>query len=229
MSRAVHYQRGVPFSLTAEGACYPAPWPSSPRPPKRPAPAAPSSARARAPNDSPPAPRATAAVAPADDLAVLRAEAQAGRGEALHLLGLAHFLGQGTPRDPVEARRLQREAARRGVVDAQFELSLLLALGLGGAVDARGARRWEEKAAEAGHPRACLNRGARLARARRPQLAEAVRWYARAADGGNAEAAARLCRMSLLGQGLPRDERTARRWYQRAIELGYDWSATTRA
>src|SRR4051812_30718774 len=126
---------------------------------------------------------------PARALRLLRAIAAAGLGEALHVMGLAYFRGDGVARDLATARRLQTAAAERGVVDAQFELSLLLAGGLGGRADARGARRWEERAADAGHPRACLNRAARLAAARRPDFAEVARWYARAADAGSAEAA----------------------------------------
>jgi TPR repeat protein len=51
-----------------------------------------------------------------------------------------------------------------------------------------------------------------------------MRWYERAAKGSNAEAAARLCKMHLAGQGTARDEAAARRWYERAAELGYDWA-----
>lgn len=158
----------------------------------------------------------------------LSAAADAGELEALHLLGLAHARGHGVKRDLVRARRLQTEAAEHGLVDAQFELSLLLAQGSGGKRDTRGARRWEDKAADAGHARACLNRAARLARKKKPDFAAAMRWYERAVEGGSAEAAARLCRMYLAGQGATRNEATAEHWYKRAAELGHDWSKEKR-
>jgi TPR repeat protein len=164
----------------------------------------------------------------AEGVSWLAAAAQVGEPEALQLLGLAYFRGQGVEKDLARARRLQTEAAERGVIDAQFELSLLLAQGLGGKLDARGARHWEGKAAQAGHPRACLNRAVRAARTRPPDFAEAVRWYERAAESGSAEAAARLCRMYLAGQGVRRDEAAAKRWYERAAELGRDGSAERR-
>ncbi len=126
----------------------------------------------------------------------LRVAADAGETEALYLLGLACFEGRGVERDHVAARELQLAAAMRGLPEAQFELSLLLAQGIGGPVNARGAARWERKAAEAGHPRACLNRGARLANRKRPDRATVAHWYARAAAAGNAGAAARLRAMS---------------------------------
>ncbi|HEY2903163.1 MAG TPA: hypothetical protein VGL59_21450 [Polyangia bacterium] len=157
-------------------------------------------------------------------MVALIASADAGDGDAQHRLGLACFHGQGVEKNLAAARRLQRAAAEQGVVDAQFELSLLLAQGLGGPVDARGARRWEQRAADAGHARACLNRGVRLTRARRPDLAEVARWYERAAKAGSAEAAARLCKMQLAGPGAARKQAAARRWFERAAALGYDWS-----
>jgi TPR repeat protein len=167
---------------------------------------------------------AAAGEASPDPIDELRALAERGSAGAAHLLGLAYVRGQLVARDLGEARRLQKQAAENGIVDAQFELSLLLAQGLGGPVDTRGARRWEERAAKAGHPRACLNRGARLARARRPDYAAVAQWYTRAADGGSAEAAARLCKMHLVGQGVARDQATARGWYARAAALGYEWA-----
>ncbi len=127
---------------------------------------------------------------------LLCAAAEAGDAEALYLLGLACFWGQGVEKAFEAARELQRAAAMRGLPDAQFELSLLLELGIGGEVDAEGARRWEAKAAAAGHPRACLNRGARLANKKRPNWTKVTHWYARAAAAGNAEAADRLRRMT---------------------------------
>ncbi len=135
-----------------------------------------------------------------EGLELLCAAAQQGEAEALHLLGLACLHGQVVARNAAAARELQRAAANCGLPEAQFELSLLLAQGLGGPIDVRGARLWEAKAAAAGHPRACLNRGARLANSKRPDWAAVARWYARAAEGGNVEAAARLREMVRLQQ-----------------------------
>jgi TPR repeat protein len=131
-----------------------------------------------------------------EGVALLCAAAEAGEAEAMYVLGLACFRAQGVEQDLAAARQLQLAAAMRGLPDAQFELSLLLALGLGGEVDAEGAQRWEAKAAKAGHPRACLNRGARLANGKRPDWGRVAYWYARAAAGGHAEAAARLSKMT---------------------------------
>jgi len=158
-------------------------------------------------------------------VAWLALAASRGEAEASYLLALACFHGRGIGKDLAEARRLHAEAARRGIVDAQFELSLLLEQGLGGKRDPRGAARWEATAAGAGHPRACLNRGARAANRRHPDYRNALRWYRRAAAAGNSEAAARLSRMYLAGQGVAANQAVAKRWFERAAALGHDLSS----
>jgi len=155
----------------------------------------------------------------------LEQASQSGSGEASHLLGLHRFRGIAGAADPVEARRLQTIAAEDGIPAAQFELSLLLAQGIGGPADPVVARYWEERAATAGHPRACLNQAARFAAAQPPDLPSALEWYRRAAEAGSADAAARLCRIYLGGEGAPRDEPLARGWFERASALGYPWPA----
>jgi TPR repeat protein len=55
-------------------------------------------------------------------------------------------------------------------------------------------------------------------------MSEAVTWYAKAAENGSAEAASRLARMYLGGLGVPLNEREGKKWYMRAIKLGYSWT-----
>ncbi len=158
----------------------------------------------------------------------LRVAAEAGQDEAWYVLGLAALRGQGVERDAHAARRLVRRAAEQGLADAQFELSLMLAQGLGGEVDEAGARHWEEQAAQARHPRACLNRAVRAAAQTPPDFRAARRWYIRAAEAGNAEAAARLSHMYLRGLGIRPDANQARVWFERAATLGFAWEGGER-
>lgn len=129
---------------------------------------------------------------------LLWSAAESGDPEALYVLGLACFRGQGIEKNLAASRELHLAAATCGLPDARFELSLLLEQGIGGPCDRRGAARWEARAAEAGHPRACLNRGARLGNRKRPDWTEVARWYARAAAAGNTEAATRLRKMASM-------------------------------
>jgi len=67
---------------------------------------------------------------------------------------LAYRNGDGVARDALRAVVLLRGAAERGVPEAMFLLSQMLAEGEGTARDPDGARRWLERAAQAEYPEA---------------------------------------------------------------------------
>jgi uncharacterized protein len=52
-------------------------------------------------------------------------------------------------------------------------------------------------------------------------LAEAARWYRKAADQDDAVAAASLGDLYAAGRGLKQDDAEAARWYRRSAERGY--------
>jgi Sel1 repeat-containing protein len=57
-----------------------------------------------------------------------------------------------------------------------------------------------------------------------PDFEEALKWFHRAADQGNAEAQARIGMMYHFGKGVPRDDAEAARWYLLAANGGYAWA-----
>ena len=75
----------------------------------------------------------------AEGVGWLAAAARTGNADAMHLLGLAFFRGQGVAQDLAAARRLQAAAAALGHVDAQVELTLLRDGAPAGYVDRRAA------------------------------------------------------------------------------------------
>ena len=121
--------------------------------------------------------------------------------------------------DPARARMLLSAAANNGNLEAQLELSMMFRFGVGGEVDEKSADEWQLRAAQNGHPMACLNE----AEQRSARGEASIAWFERAADGGSAQAAARLCAMYQIGEGVPLDEKQARKWFARANELGYAW------
>jgi TPR repeat protein len=150
----------------------------------------------------------------------LEADAEAGDLDSVYLLGLIAASGSPVSEpDEAQARELQAWASWHGHIDATFEYSLLLRQGIGGPRDTVTADRLERVAAEAGHPRACLNVGARV-HAERGDCEEVAGWYERASLGGSKEAALRLVQMFLRDDGLPRDETVARKWLVHALVLG---------
>jgi len=100
----------------------------------------------------------------------------------------------GTPPDPVKARALLAKAAETNSAEAQYQLGLMTADGVGGPQDDVAARALFEKAAAQGHPGA-LERAGAFAQSGRggPQDANAAKaYYEKAAALGNEDAKAAL-------------------------------------
>jgi TPR repeat protein len=100
----------------------------------------------------------------------------------------------GTPSDPVKARALLAKAAETNSAEAQYQLGLMSADGIGGPQDDVAARALFEKAAAQGHPGA-LERAGAFAQSGRggPQDANAAKaYYEKAAALGNEDAKAAL-------------------------------------
>ncbi|RED28121.1 TPR repeat protein [Rhodopseudomonas thermotolerans] len=104
-------------------------------------------------------------------------------------------LGGGGASDPVKTRALLAKGAESNA-EAQYQLGLMLADGIGGPKDDAGARALFEKAAGQGHPGALMQMGV-FAQAGRggPRDSDAAKaYYEKAAALGNADAKAALKR-----------------------------------
>ena len=134
-----------------------------------------------------------------------RLAAEQGDAAAQNQLGRMYDFGRGVPEDDVEAVRWYRLAAQQGHADAQVYLGVIHKFGLGVRQDAAEAMRWYLLAAKQGHVEAqgmlgdMLNICAMYAYGYShgwtvvkdesgcgqivlKDLAEAVRWYRRAAE-----------------------------------------------
>src|SRR5216684_577741 len=87
-----------------------------------------------------------------------RAAAAGNPRGALNLAALSYE--GGAPSDPVEARALLSRAAETNSAEAQYQLGLMIADGIGGSKDDVAARALFEKAAAQGHPGALERMGA---------------------------------------------------------------------
>jgi uncharacterized protein len=103
--------------------------------------------------------------------------------------------------DPVKARALLTKAAQANSAEAQYQLGLMTADGIGGPQDDVAARALFEKAAAQDHPGALERLGAFVQSGRGgPQDAAAAKaYYERAAALGNEEAKAALKRAQCYG------------------------------
>jgi|SRR6516162_1561399 len=105
-------------------------------------------------------------------------------------------LGGGAP-DPAKARALLTKAAEANSAEAQYQLGIMNADGVGGAKDEAAARAWFEKAAEQNHAGALERMGAFAESGRGgPQDSAAAKaYYEKAAALGNEGAKAALKRV----------------------------------
>ena len=105
-------------------------------------------------------------------------------------------LSGGAPSDPVKARALLSKAAETDSAEAQYQLGLMTADGVGGAKDDAAARALFEKAAAQNHPGALERMGAFAQSGRGgPQDSSAAKvYYEKAAALGNEDAKAALKR-----------------------------------
>src|SRR5215470_10770707 len=106
-------------------------------------------------------------------------------------------MGGGAPSDPGKARALLTKAAEANSAEAQYQLGIMNADGVGGAKDEDAARAWFEKAAEQNHAGALERMGAFAESGRGgPQDSAAAKaYYEKAAALGNESAKAALKRV----------------------------------
>ena len=150
--------------------------------------------------------------------------ALANQGDATAQLkfGNMYMIGEGIPKNEVEAVKWFRKAADQGIVEAEFNLGLSYSLGEGVPQSAVEAIKWFRKAAEHGNPEAqyalgnIYSSGAGI-----PERdAEAVDWYRKAADQGYTDAQVRLGLMYASGEGLRQNNISALAWWSVAKTLG---------
>lgn len=124
-----------------------------------------------------------------------RAAAAGNARGASNLVALSGSTGDTS--DPAQARALLAKAADGNSAEAQFQLGLMMAQGIGGPQDDVGARAMFEKAAAQNHPGALEWLGSFTANGRGgPANKEAAKgYYERAAALGNEEAKAALERL----------------------------------
>eukprot|EP01088_Endostelium_zonatum_P022223 TRINITY_DN934_c0_g1_i1.p1 TRINITY_DN934_c0_g1~~TRINITY_DN934_c0_g1_i1.p1 ORF type:complete len:145 (+),score=49.46 TRINITY_DN934_c0_g1_i1:135-569(+) len=114
---------------------------------------------------------------------------------------------------------LMRNAAEEGSAEAQYLLGLCYNDGYGVEQDDVLAFEWNIKAAEQDYVPAQVNVGSYYYWG--GVFDEAVHWWNRAAQEGDAEAQFKMGECYEQGVGVKQDEGLARRWWLMAAEQGY--------
>jgi hypothetical protein len=130
---------------------------------------------------------------------------------------------QTIPTDPVQKVAWYRKAAEQGNAEAQFNLGLSYAKGLGAQQNFAEAAVWYNKAANQGFAEAQEHLGSLYYRGRGvPQdYAQAVLWFRRAADQGDARAQSMLGELYYYGRGVSQDYAQVAEWTRKAADQGY--------
>jgi len=156
-------------------------------------------------------------------LAEWRALAEEGNARAQFGMGVIYEEGGGgVVRDLTQAALWYREAANRGLADAQFNLGNLYRRGHGVDQDPRRAVAWYLKAATQGMAAARYNlalsyeTGSGTAQ----NYAVAAKWYRMAADQGDVDAQIGLAGLYRFGLGVDKNFDVARAWFEQAVAQG---------
>ena len=145
--------------------------------------------------------------------------AEAGVTAAMHQLGAMALAGEGRPQSYTEAARWFEQAAGLGDRDSQYNLALLHDSGrLPGEADLEEAVRWM-RAAASSSPKAQIAMGLFSLRGRGTEQSDeaAARWFALAADLGDAEGMFLHAAALAEGLGQPRDVGAALGWAERSL------------
>lgn len=143
--------------------------------------------------------------------------------DELYARGMALLEDDSDEKNAEKAFNCFWSAANRGQIDAQYQLSICYAKGIGVRRSISEAARCCEMAAYGGHAKAqaelgyCYETGYGVVR----NMPEAIRWYRIASDQGSLDAKNNLAYCYQKGRGVSKDIRQAIRFYEEAAAGGH--------
>lgn len=136
-------------------------------------------------------------------------------------LGFAHHLGQGVAQDYDTAVEWYRKAANQGNLEAKISLAWMARGGKKAVKNNQSASKWYLRLKNVKDPEVLLFLGEMAENGGLARHKEAVRYYRRAAEQGNAIAAHKLAAMYALGKGIERSQKDSFKWFLKSAEQGY--------
>ena len=143
--------------------------------------------------------------------------------DVLYARGMALLEDDSDEKNGEQAFNCFWQAANRGQIEAQYQLSVCYAQGIGVRRSISEAARYCEMAAYGGHAKAqaelgyCYETGYGVTR----NMPEAIRWYRIASDQGSADAKNNLAYCYQKGRGVSKDIRQAIHFYEEAAAGGH--------
>ena len=172
-----------------------------------------------------PKPNATAPssqVIPATEAEAVQWLAQKGDAKAQYDLGVRYRVGDGFPKNPIEATKWIRKAADQGYAPAQYDLGVAYARGDGVEKNENEATGWFQKAADKGYVYAEYQLGQcyKYAVGVENDDVEAAEWFLKAANQGDANAEYEIGVCYEKGVGVETDLPEGAKWLAKAAEGG---------
>ncbi len=143
--------------------------------------------------------------------------------DALYSRGMTLLQDESNEKNAEKAFNCFWQAANRGQIEAQYQLSVCYAQGIGVRRSISEAARYCEMAAYGGHAKAqaelgyCYETGYGVVR----NMPEAIRWYRIASDQGSTDAKNNLAYCYQKGRGVSKDIRQAIHYYEEAAAGGH--------
>ncbi|WP_072934762.1 dynamin family protein [Schwartzia succinivorans] len=153
-----------------------------------------------------------------------RKAAEVGNADAMASLGYAYDYGVGVEKDKAEALKRYKEAIKAGCNDAtvkkrikEIESAQSSASGFQNIYQAESTNKNSSLSAEEMYRKAEQYY-------QRHSFAEAVKWYRKAAEAGNADAMYHLGYAYEYGSGVKKDKIEAEKWYKKAAGAGSEFA-----
>ena len=151
-----------------------------------------------------------------------RMAAEQGHAGAQGSLGMCYANGDGVETNKAEAVKWCRKAAEQGEGHAQFMLGMFYYFGDGVNQNKEEATKWFDAIQER-DPLMQYAWGCNFLRLRAPELTkEAVKWFRKAAEQGEAHAQFMLGMCYFNGVGITQDKTEAVKWLQKAAKQGHE-------
>ena len=160
----------------------------------------------------------------------LRGAAEKGEAEAQYQLAMLYIYGNGVEEDNTLAAQLLEKAAEQGHVEATYHLGICCHYGHGVEVNLKRACMLYWTSAQCGYGKGMVLTARFYAEgiAVEQNDDEAVKWYKKATESGDVDAAAdawnALSAMCRAGRGMEKDEKQAMKY----LELAHNVRASTR-
>ncbi|HLW15528.1 MAG TPA: tetratricopeptide repeat protein [Flavobacteriaceae bacterium] len=147
--------------------------------------------------------------------------AEKGSMKAMKKLAYMYIMGEGGSRNYQEALKWFKQAANLGDVNSIYNVGLIYDTGSGVEINYEQALKWYKKAAEKNHRLAKYNIGyLYYADNNYQDYTEAMKWFKEADSQKYPEAAYYIGMLYLDGLGVTENAIEAKKWFQRAANLG---------